>query len=103
VEDVILANGHNSCQIHPELNVSEDHLLFAIAQRNNLLMDMLANNAQQDLFKTQLTPSNVSDHNVPDNIKSNLVLLLLLVEDVKLANGQYSCQTLLELLVLEDH
>jgi len=31
VEDVTLANGHNSLQMLPELNVLQDHLLTATA------------------------------------------------------------------------
>jgi hypothetical protein len=51
VEDVRPANGHNSCQTLPRLNVLLDQLLFATADKNNLLMDTHAKPAQLDTSK----------------------------------------------------
>jgi hypothetical protein len=51
VEDVRLANGHNSCQTPPRLNVLPDHLLFATVEKRYLPMDIHAMLVQLDTSK----------------------------------------------------
>jgi hypothetical protein len=54
--DAKTATGQHKFQIKVELNVSPDHLLFAMtAPQDNLLTDTLAKNAQLDKFKDHLT------------------------------------------------
>jgi hypothetical protein len=103
VESVRPANGHNSCQTLPRLNVLLDHLPFATADKNNLLMDTHVLHAQPVWSKAWLTKNNVLDQTVEDNMKSNLELIPTTVEDVRPANGHNSLQMLQELNVLLDH
>jgi hypothetical protein len=51
VEDVKLANGHNSPQTRPRLNVLLDQWLFVTADRDNHKMDTHVKLAQLDKFK----------------------------------------------------
>jgi hypothetical protein len=103
VENVRLANGHNSCQTLLRLNAFLDHLLIAIADKNNHLMDTHANHAELDLFKAQLTKSNVLDQIAVDNMISNSQLIPTTVEDVRHANGHNSLQTHQELNVFQEN
>lgn len=63
VELVRPANGHNSNQIHRELLVFKDHLLIATVLAEDQISDTAANNAQVELFKTQLTFKHATPHN----------------------------------------
>jgi hypothetical protein len=103
VENVRPANGHNSCQTRPRLNVSLDHLLFATADKSNLLMDTHVLPAQLVLSQALLTKNNVLDQTVEENMKSNSHLIPTTVEDARLANGHNSHQTHPRLNVLLDH
>jgi uncharacterized protein (UPF0216 family) len=103
VEDVTLANGQTSSQINSRLLASQDQDHNATADKDIQQMDMNALNAQQELSKAWPTKKFVSDHHVPDNTKSLLLLINSAVEDVILANGHNSCQTHLELHALKDH
>jgi hypothetical protein len=51
VEDVKLANGHNSCQMPAKLNVLLDLWLFVTADKNNLRMDIAVKHVQLDTSK----------------------------------------------------
>jgi hypothetical protein len=88
-----LANSQDLSQMFQELNVLPDHLLSAlIALPDNQLMDTHANNAQLDKFKMLTTPRDATPQPVLDNTKSDSPLTTLTVEDVRLANGQHTCQ-----------
>jgi hypothetical protein len=103
-EDVTLANGQHSCQMHQELNACQDHLLTAeLALRDNLMMDTHALHAQEDKFKIQTTLDNATNHNASVSMISNLLSTTTLVEDAKPVNGQDKFQIKLRLLVLPDH
>jgi len=103
VENVRPANGHNSCQTRPRLNVLLDHLLFATADKNNLLMDTHVKPAQPVPSKALLTKNNALDQTAEDSMKSNSHLIPTTVEDARPANGHNSHQTHQRLNVLLDH
>lgn len=103
VESARLANGHNSPQTNPRLNVLLDQWPFATADRDNQPMDTLAKPAQLDKSKAQLTKKHALDQTAQDNIKSNLELIPITVEDVRHANGHNSLQTHQEPSALPDH
>lgn len=103
VENVRLANGHNSCQTLPRLNALLDNLPIAIADKNNHQMDTHANHVELDSFKAQLIKSNVLDQIAVDNMIFNYQLIPTTVEDVRLANGHNLLQTHQELNVYQDH
>jgi len=104
VEDVTLANGQHSCQMHQELNVCQDHLLTAeLALKDNLMMDIHALHAHVDKFKIQTMLDNATNHNASVNMTFNLPSTTTPVEDAKPANGQDKFLTNRRLLVLLDH
>jgi hypothetical protein len=103
VEDVKLANGHNSPQTRPRLNVLLDQWLFVTADRDNHKMDTHVKLAQLDKFKVWPTKSNVLDQTAQDNMKSNSQLIPTTVEDVRPANGHNLHQTHQEPNALLDH
>lgn len=103
VEDVRLANGHNTCQMLPRLNVLPDHLLSATVEKRFQQMDTLVKIAQLDTSKAWPIINNVSDQTVEDNMRSNSQLILTTVEDVKLANGHNSLLTHQRPNVSQDH
>lgn len=80
-----------------------DQLLFATADKNNLLMDTHAKPAQLDTSKVWLTKNNVLDQIVEDNTRSNSQLIPTTVEDVRPANGHNSLQTPKRLNASQDH
>jgi len=99
VEDVTLANILNTCQIHQEPNALKDHLLIATVWARDQVLVTNVRDAHQDksnILKTQL---NVCNQPVTDNIKSQLQLMPVNVENAKIANGQDTCQTMRELNV----
>lgn len=101
--DVKTANGQPSCQINSGPLVLKDQRLIVDVEKDNLQMDTLANNAQLEPSRAQLTPRLVWDHNVLENTKSNSRLMRSPVEHVILVNGHNSCQTLQELNACLDH
>jgi len=119
VVDAETVPGQEKCQINSRLLASQDHSLYVIAQKDNLLTDTHVKNAQQVKFhQTTTTISTISTtittmsthsklaipHNVMDNTRSEDQLLTTsTVEHVKPVNGHNSCQTPKELLVSKDH
>jgi hypothetical protein len=102
-EDARPVNGQTTCQINSRLPVLKDQKLSVVADKSNHQMDTLVKAAQLVLSKALLTKRFASDHHVPDNTKSLLELTRSTVEDVILANGHNSCQTLPELNASKDH
>jgi hypothetical protein len=104
VEDAKLANSHNLSQMSPELNVLLDHLLIAlIALKDNQMMDTHVLLAQLAQFKILKTLRDATDQTAQDNTKSNLLSTTSNVVPVRLANGQLTCQMLLEPNAFRDH
>jgi hypothetical protein len=90
-------------QTSQELLVLLDHLLFAVALRDNLKMDSHAKTAQPDKSKLPTTQSNAIPLNVPDSTPSELPLTTFHVEDVPPAHGQHKFQMPPDLDVSTDH
>jgi hypothetical protein len=103
VEDVKLANGQTSSLTNSRPPVSEDHLLFATADRSNHQMDIAAKNAQLVSLLTLKIQRSVLDQLAMDNTKSNSQLMSTAAELVKTATGHNSCQTTAELNASKDH
>jgi hypothetical protein len=97
VEDVRLANGHNSHQTHQEHNALPDHLLTATASAEDQASDTLVRDANQVLSKIQIMLMNVLPHTVVDHTKSLSHWIKTTVEDVRIANTQDTFQTMREL------
>lgn len=104
VVDAKTVLGQDKFQINWELLVSTDHSLSAmIALLDNQLIDTHAKNAQLDKFNQQLIHKHAIPHHVPPSTRSEWLLINTHAEDVKLANGQHTCQTHKELDALSDH
>lgn len=102
VEDVILANGHNSCQTSLDHNASHKKKLIATAQAEDQTSDTHAKDAQLVKFRIQTILEFATLQSVMELTKSEDQLMLLHVEDAKTANGQDTFQTNRELNVFQD-
>lgn len=82
--------------------LDQDHL--ATVCKDMVMEDTLALSAHTDKLETQIKTTNVWTQLLAQElIKSNLLLILVLVVDVKLANIHNSSQILQELTVSKDH
>jgi hypothetical protein len=98
VVDARIAHSHVKFQMQQELLVSIDHSLFAMtALQDNLPIDTLARNAQLDKFKILKILKDATLQLVPDNTKLEVYSISSTAVDVRLANGQCTCQMLKEL------
>ena len=99
VEDVINANGHNSCQTPLDLNASRDLLPIAIALAEDQILDINVRDAQLVKFKIQTILKFATLQSVMDNTRSEDQLMPTHAENAKTANSQDIFQTTLELHV----
>jgi hypothetical protein len=102
-EDANNVLGQEKFQTLAELHVFQDHSLYAlIALPDNHLMDIAANNANQEQFKCKTMLSNAIDQDAKDQEISNIQSIMSHAANAKLANGHNSFQIERELHVSQD-
>jgi hypothetical protein len=106
VVDAEHAISHKKSQTILKPDVSEDPWLTVIALKEESIKDTDVLNAQQDkswIDQTEIWILALLHQDVPDNTPSNLLLMLLTVEDAEHVPGQERFQINLEQLVSLDH
>lgn len=105
VVDAKDVTGHHKFQTQsPKADVLQDQDQAATVCKDMVMVDTLALSAHTDKLETQIKMTNVwTQLLAQEQIKSNLLSILLLVVDVKLANIQHSSQIFQELTVSKDH